>query len=677
MNANGFTGGYAGRFLRVDLTRGTVEVEPTPDPATWLGPRGWNILYAWNELAPGTDAFDPGNPLVLSAGPLVGTGAPTAGRATVSTLSPRSYPGPMWTTASMGGYWGAELKQAGYDGILVVGRASAPCYLLIEDDRVSLEDASGLWGQGALATQRALKARHSARHSGQHQTVTIGPAGENQVRFAAIIHRLSNSVGNGGFGGVMGAKQLKAIVVRGTRGVPIADPAGFLEAVQYVWGMARGGLSGFGQVEQGYPHVACSHSCSVKCYARIARTPGKLMEGEPLRMSKCVNGSFVGGSHPAYRGVFVDGTEMFIPKPPGLGELGLDLGNLSEDLGLTAWLYDTWYRYLGGLQQLGIHEVLGVPIALEDPAWWRDRMLEMAYRQGVGGEMAEGLARFYDRHPIGPRYLAEFIESAGSRGHGWHREGRAMEPHPSPYWEYAALLYAVSTRDVTPSTHDFFFLNREYGYPKAPKAPEEIPQPLQELSERLYGSREAVFPGDAYIEHVTALHQHRAVIKDSVGVCDWIFPLLRRSTDTAEEAEALRHGEHDALYADAGAEAALLRPCTGMDWDIATMERPIAERIVALERCLEVRNHGRNRAEDELVIPHFQWSEKTDGTHLSADAHEFRALLDRYYDLRGWDRATGWPTRAKLAELGLGWAADELERQGRLAPDESASDAAQ
>jgi aldehyde:ferredoxin oxidoreductase len=103
----------------------------------------------------------------------------------------------------MGGYWGAELKHSGYDGVVIQGQANAPCYLLIEDDKVSLREAGDLWGQGALTVQRMLKDKHTR----QHQIAAIGPAGENRVRFASIIHRLKNAVGNGGFGGVMGAKR--------------------------------------------------------------------------------------------------------------------------------------------------------------------------------------------------------------------------------------------------------------------------------------------------------------------------------------------------------------------------------------------------------------------------------------------------------------------------------------
>lgn len=647
MTAN--IGGYAGKILRVDLDAQIVHVEETPTPERWLGARGWNVLTAWREVPPGTGPFDAENRILFSTGALVGSGAPTAGRSTISSIGPRGYPEPMWTSSSMGGYWGAELKFAGYDSIVVHGKASAPCYLLIENDKVTLEDATDLWGKGVHQTQLLLMERHSP----QHQIVTIGPAGENRVRYASIIHRLSNASGNGGFGGVMGSKNLKAIVVRGTKGVRIADPTGFLEAVAYVWNLTKGGLRYIGKPEQGYPNVACTHGCSVNCYTQIRKPPAELSPVLPLRMLKCVNGTMVRGGHQGYSGNSSTGKTLNVPGPRGFNDLGLDLGNLTDELGLTVWCYDTWSRYFAGLEEIGIQEVLGMPLKLDDPVWWRDLLTNIAFRQDIGNELAEGLPRFYEKYGIGPEHLAEFVASKGSRGHGWHREGRTMERHPSPFWEYSALLYAVSTRDVTPSTHGFFFLNGLYGYPDAPKQISEIPLSLQELAEKLYGSREAIYPGDAYIEHVTRWHQHRAIIKDSLGLCDFVFPVTRRNMDSWEEMAAAIEQGGDAIYGDVAAEEKLYRACTGLDIDIAEMESPIAERIVNLERCVDVRNYGRNRDIDEAVIPHYQWDEKTDGTHLSADAREFKALLDRFYDLRGWDKKTGAPTPEKLAELGL------------------------
>lgn len=228
-----------------------------------------------------------------------------------------------------------------------------------------------------------------------------------------------------------------------------------------------------------------------------------------------------------------------------------------------------------------------------------------------------------------------------------------MEKHPSPFWEYSALLYAVSTRDVTPSTHGFFFLNGEYGYPETPKDPAEVPQAFRDLARQIYGSEEAALPGDAHVEYVTAWHQYRSVIKDSLGLCDWVFPVTRRGYESREEMQQAQ-AKGEPLIGDLAAEARLFSACTGIEMDIETMERPLAERIVNLERCLDIRNHGRNRLDDEAVIPHYQWTEKTDHTGLSADAGEFKALLDRFYDVLGWDRASGAPTAETLQRLGLG-----------------------
>jgi aldehyde:ferredoxin oxidoreductase len=641
--------GYTRKMLRVDLDAQEIHVEKTPDPEKWLGARGWNALIGWNEVPPGTGPFDAENRIIFSTGPLVGTGAPTAGRTTVSSIGPRGYPLPMWTSSSLGGYWGAELKYAGFDFIVIQGKSLKPCYILIEDDHVSIEDAQDLWGQGAHTTQQMLK----KRYSNSHQTIAIGPAGENKIRYASIIHRLSNASGNGGFGGVLGSKNLKAIVIRGTKGLNIADPQGFLEAISYVWKLTKGGLRHIGQPQRGYPNVACSHGCSVDCYTQIRKAPVELTDVVPMRMTKCMNQNMIHGSHHGYTGVSSTGHNLSIPRPIGFNDLGLDLGNLIDDLGMTALCYDTWYRYLGGLREIGIHDILGETFNIDDPVWWKDILLKIAFREGIGNEMAEGVPRFYEKYGIGPEYLAEFVASKGSRGYGWHRDGRAMERQPSPYWEYSALLYAVSTRDVTPSTHGFFFLNSLYGYPDAPKQPAEIPLSLQELAEKIYGSREAIFPGDAYIEYVTRWHQHRAIIKDSLGLCDFIFPVSRRNYDSYQEMmEAVAAGG-DAIYGDITAEEKLFRTCTGIDIDTAQMESPIAERIVNLERAIDVRNYGRNREIDEAVIPHYQWEEKTDHTHLSAEAAEFKALLDRFYELRGWDTKSGIPKPEKLRALGL------------------------
>jgi aldehyde:ferredoxin oxidoreductase len=460
----------------------------------------------------------------------------------------------------------------------------------------------------------------------------------------------------------MGAKHLKAIAVRGTSGVPIADPERFIEAVQHVWEVAKGGVFGVGQPERGYPFVACSHGCSVRCMTVMQSAPAQITSGTRMRMAKCNNNAFEHGLHPGYQGRSSTGGVLSVPRPKKFGEVGRDLDNLVEDLGLTSWCYGSWYRYLGALCDLGIEEVLGEPVKLDDPGWWRDWVHKVAHRQGTGDEYAEGLARFYQKHGVGPRYVADFVESAGSRGHGWHREGRTLEGHSSPFWEHAALLYAVSTRDVTPSTHGFLFQNRWQRFLGQDNAASESARVIRQFAEQLYGSPDAFLPGNDRVAYVTAWHQYRAIIKDSMGVCDWVYPVLRRNFASREALEdALRTGETP-LLGEPGAEATLYRDCTGIDLDILEMERPIAERIVNLERCIDVRNTGRDREIDEAVIPHFQWEGKTDGTHLSSGASEFRAMLDDYYALRGWDAVTGCPSVETLRSLDLGEVAETLHR---------------
>jgi len=645
--------GYTGRTLDVDLTSGAIRILETPSPVDWLGSRGWNARIAWEHVLPNVGPYDPENHLVFSSGTLVGTGAPTAGRMAVSSLSPRGYPMPMWTSATMGGYLGAELKFAGYDTIDLHGRANAPCYLLIEDDKVSLRDANDLWGRGVYQTQQMLKEMHSPAH----QVAVIGPAGENRVRFATIQHRLGNAVGNGGLGGVMGSKYLKAIVVRGTGRVRIAHPQRMLHAIHLVADRISTGLYYNGQPDAGPGWRACTYGCTARCHTRVRRAPDRYHLGTSWVMTSCVDGIWMRGE-PApdamlYEGQDVQGHRLAIRSTRGFGEDGADLTNLANDLGITNWVHHTWSHYFGALRDMGITMIDGVRLDIDDAEWWGQWLIDVAHRRGLGNDCAEGLARFYDKHQAGPRYLSEFFEDAGSRGHGWHREGRTMERHPSPFWEHSALLYAVSTRDVTPSTHGFFFLNPLYGYPDNPRSPEDVPDRFKRISRVLYGSETAAYPGTQWLEHVTMYHQQCAILKDSMGVCDWKYPVVQLPPEDGTPV-----ADHE--IGNVNAEWLMFQAATGLDVEPEAMRRPAAERVLNLERCIEIRNNGRSRVLDEAVIPHYQWSDKTDGSHLSADAREFKDLLERYYDLSGWDRQLGWPEDAKLRALGLDSAADTL-----------------
>lgn len=217
---------WAGKILRVNLTTGEVRSEPlNMDWArAYLGSRGLATKYLTSEIDPTVDPLSPANKIIWATGPLTGTMASTGGRYTVVTKGPLT--GAI-ACSNSGGYWGAELKMAGWDMIIFEGRSPRPVYLYVENDRAELRDAAHLWGKSVWHTEATLKAQHQ---DPLIRVSSIGTAGENGVLFAAVVNDLHRAAGRSGVGAVMGSKNLKAIAVRGTLGVGnIADPKAFLQ----------------------------------------------------------------------------------------------------------------------------------------------------------------------------------------------------------------------------------------------------------------------------------------------------------------------------------------------------------------------------------------------------------------------------------------------------------------
>ena len=217
---------WAGKILRVNLTAGTVKTEPTN--MTWakqyLGSRGLATKYIVEEVDPKVDPLAADNKIIWATGPLTGTMASTGGRYTVVTKGPLT--GAI-ACSNSGGYWGAELKMAGYDMVIFEGKSPKPVYLFIEDDHVELRDAAHLWGTSVWNTEEVIKKQHQ---DPLIRVSSIGLAGENQVLYASVVNDLHRAAGRSGVGAVMGSKNLKAIAVRGTKGVGnIADPKAFMQ----------------------------------------------------------------------------------------------------------------------------------------------------------------------------------------------------------------------------------------------------------------------------------------------------------------------------------------------------------------------------------------------------------------------------------------------------------------
>ena len=217
--------GWCGKILRVDLSLGKITSEPL-DPAVardYIGGRGFGIYYLQREVDPKCDPLDPRNKIVMATGPLTGTAAPTGARYVVTTKSPLT--GAI-TCSNSGGYFPAELKKSGYDALIIEGASAKPVYLWIDGNRAELRPAEHLWGLSTHATDDALRRETHEKA----KTSVIGPAGERRVLFAAIMNDRDRAAGRAGVGAVMGAKKLKAIAVRGTGEVSLADPAAFKAA---------------------------------------------------------------------------------------------------------------------------------------------------------------------------------------------------------------------------------------------------------------------------------------------------------------------------------------------------------------------------------------------------------------------------------------------------------------
>jgi len=618
--------GWVGRILRVNLTGETTENAETMRYAErFIGGRGIAAAVAWEELPPGIDPFDPGNKLIIMTGPLNGTLAPSSGgRITFAGIAPQVYPTPHYTRSNMGGYWGAELKYAGYDGLIIGGKASRPVYLLIQDGKAEFRDASGLWGLDTFATQRKLIEEHGRGV----QTVCIGPAGENLVRIACVQHGIENAAGQGGFGAVMGSKNLKAITIKCSRGVPIARPEEFIQLCRYAQKVAHM------PEEPPADRVLRRKACGIACSLLACGAGG-------LNVYRNVEGKF----HPfRYTGAVMCASGAYLRFQPW--EAGFEAAQLANMYGINHWEIVLGFtgtgRWVNKCVEKGLvtEKDLGMSIDLESGTFWSELLRRIAYKEGIGKVFAEGVPRAAD-------ILGRGHDDLPHVGHGYetHWDGHLYNAPKYPYWIVAALQWAMDSRD--PLVHCYA---EEITYWTARSgAPVSVEQ-LKAIGKRLYGSELAVDPKSHYEfkAQPTIWHQNRLAVNDSVPVCEEIFPTIysRLSPDG---------------FGDTALEAKLLSAATGVDFTEEGLDFA-GSRVYNLERAIMVRE-GRTRADDEAVIPYFH---KPDPAGIRLNIGRFRALMDEFYELRGWDPKTGWPRRETLEEHDLTDVADKLEEIGRL-----------
>jgi len=663
--------GWANRILRVDLSDGRIGVQETaPYVPDYMGARGIAARICWEDFSEPLAPFDPQSPLMVFAGALTGSRSPYSGRTGVCGFSPQAYPHPWFTRSSVGGYFGGELKRAGYDGIVVTGAAETPVRIRIRDDEVSVLPADDLWGLDTMDTLEALgSAQGAARvRPGRARSLVIGPAGERLSRIGTIHTASASACGQGGFGALMGSKKLKAITVAGTGRVSLARPETIASIARMLArAFAEDGEGGpfnwYGDVKQLDRRLAaagdgraacraCTEGCITPCVAILRDVPGTVYDRTWGGAWFCVGRDFLGHAEddpPAKKAIYdwqLDRRAAF------------ELSALSNRYGLNQFdLLGGMVPWLIGCQKAGlISEVDGRPMDWRSPRFWAGLLHAIAYREGLGDALAEG-------GWAAARALHLGEDLARGRYPGWgctaHCDPFGWSPVTYPYWLVSALQWLADTRDPFNSGHGYLWAEgaaeRAAGLGSAAERAAALDR-IRAIGQRVYGSADAVDPyggygGKGYAGYYQTL---RAVIKDCVPV-DAHFPLIYRAR-APDGYWRLRDVEGVGEIEGPSVEYHIFAAGTGVDWSEEEFWRA-AERVCTLERALQVRYWGRDRRTDEMVLPYFERVELVQSPFLgkrhSLDRAQFRPVMDEFYRLHGWDVQSGRPTRERLEELGI------------------------
>jgi aldehyde:ferredoxin oxidoreductase len=603
--------GYGGRLLLVDLTGGTARAETLPEPTAraLLGGNGLAARLLYDHVPAGVDPFDPRNAVVFAVGPVTDTTVPGNSRACVAAKSPLTG---LFFDSTFGGRWPATMKRTGFDAVLITGRAARPSYLLVTEAGAEIKPADQVWG---LTTRDAV-AGLVAAEGADADAIAIGPAGERQVRFAALAHYWKNREGvsgRGGIGAVLGSKNLKAVVVRGARKTEVADPAGLKALLDETREPLRNGtkaLSTFGTPFLVGPINALGALGSYNLTSEVF-APARAVGGEEMRARyherdttclKCpvacgkqyaiADGEFAGrrAKMPEYETIFALGPMLGVAEPEPL----ILANDLCDLLGMDTISMGVTLAFVAEAVERGWLDAraLGVPFGWGD---WRGmlRLVEMtAAREGFGDRLAEGAWRLAASLRPDATNLVYAVKKLELPAHS----ARALKG--------MSIGYATATRGG--SHHDT----------------RPTPQYAPGFDRR--GTKDK--------PEFAMRSQHFTAVGDSLVLCRF----------TSERGFGLFVGEP---------YAAMVRAVTGWDVTAAELER-VGERIVNLERLFNVRE-GVSRRDDVLPwrVMHEPIPEgPSAGMYCPPD--ELAAMLDSYYGLRGWD-ADGDPTPARLASLGL------------------------
>lgn len=628
--------GYAGTILRVNLTKEKVTKQAFPREwgAKFLGGSGVNDWILWNDVGPEVDSLSPNNELIFGIGPLTGTVLPLGSKVRVTTKSPLTG---IFGDSSAGGYWGCELKYAGYDHLVIRGKSKKPTYIFINDDILEIRDAAHIWGCDVYETNEVIK-----KELGDDIRVAcIGQAGENLVKFASIIFDKHRAAAKTGVGCIMGSKNLKAIAVKGSKGVRVANPRRVKEIAEDlrqsltspgVRGWARYGTTSLCIL---YNEIGCH---SVRNYQdtiapEISDFPDTFVNKYVTRSIACSPRCVVACAHPwqikegKYAGENGGKVDYIVICSLGI-HLGiydvnsiLHLQNLVNRFGLDATETGTIIGLLMELQQRDIisPEISeGMSYEWGDPEVVEETIRKITFRKGAGNVFAEGTL-FTARKLNAEKYICH------SKGMTEVEDVRGF-----PHW---ALGYAISTRGAD-------HLKAHCQIDK---------QQRVDVSLRLFGIPDVGYPTTlSFKAKSVKYHEDFNAIINSLGICH--FTAL--SLMLKKPKRALYIGDYASVFS----------AVTGVEISPEELAR-CGERIVCLEKAYNARL-GLSRRDDTL---HGKWMYEPcpSGLGKGMKCEDYlEKLLNEYYVERGFDPETGLPTLETLRRLNLEDVAVDLIKHG-------------
>ncbi len=620
MASKRISGGYTGKTLRVDLNNLRVREEETDEELClkYLGGAGFISHYLWKELEPKTDPLGPDNKLIFANGPLTGLPFPGSGRNGVGAKSPLT--GGV-AKSEVGGFWGAELKRAGVDGIIIEGKSDKPVYLCIQDGEANLRDAAHLWGNNTKETQQQIIADLG---DDLIRVASIGPAGENLVKYACVMNGLFDAAGRGGVGAVMGAKNLKAIAVRGHHAPKAVDGKPAREIAKWLkanWELTRnfweygtgGGMDGFEAIgnlpvrnfrDGLFPTVkkidapAVMNNIGIKmdaCFACPVRCKKVVKVDSPYKVDPDYGG-------PEYETLASIGSNCGIDNLKAVAK-GSELCNAySLDTISTgeviAFAMECFENGLLSSQDTG-----GIDLRFGNEQAMLQLIEMIARREGIGDLLAEGVTRAARQIGGGAEQFAIAVKGLEP---GMH------EPRAKPG---IGLGFMVNPHgaDHCFNLHDHMYAgDSNWRVREAAELGISGPFPVYDVGPKKV----------KLFQHV----QRRLTILDSLVVCQFLPYNLTQITE-------------------------LLNAATGWSVDISDLFS-IADRTLTTFRLFNLRE-GFSAADD--VLPQRFYQPKTDGVLADKplDPVKMEKAKRDYYKLMGWHETTGVPESKKLKELDI------------------------